>query len=332
MSLLRQTISHIITQGMFSQVGQAFLILLCTAFISASAALATSMPAQPSTGPGSIDYAHSQVTRSSHGAGALHYYIYEPDLPRPDNAPLIVFLHGWGGTDPGIYDAWIQHIVKRGNIVVFPTYQTMVTGSVQYTSNSIQAVVDSLKTLNSEGHVEPDLSRFAVVGHSCGGILAANMAALAETAGLPVPKAVMSVEPGISSSFKLEDLSTIPSNTLLLSLVGDRDGVVGASDAKNIFWNTSQIPFDNKDFIIMVSDSHGSPSLHADHFAPCCSHSNETDPLDYYCLWKLFDALTDAAFYGENREYALGNTPQQRYMGEWSDGTPVRELVVTDNP
>ena len=43
-------------------------------------------------------------------------------------------------------------------------------------------------------------------------------------------------------------------------------------------------------------------------------------------------ALTDAAFHGRNREYALGNTPQQRYMGAWSDGRPVRELIVLDRP
>jgi hypothetical protein len=53
------------------------------------------------------------------------------------------------------------------------------------------------------------------------------------------------------------------------------------------------------------------------------------DALDYYGLWKLFDGLTDAAYYNRNRDYALGNTPQQRYMGKWSDGMPVKEMIVT---
>jgi hypothetical protein len=56
------------------------------------------------------------------------------------------------------------------------------------------------------------------------------------------------------------------------------------------------------------------------------------DALDFYGFWKLFDALTDAAFYGKNRVYALGNTPQQRYMGAGSDGRPVKELVILDRP
>ena len=53
------------------------------------------------------------------------------------------------------------------------------------------------------------------------------------------------------------------------------------------------------------------------------------DALDYYGFWKLFDGLSDAAFFGTHREFALGNTPEQRYMGKWSDGTPVKELQVT---
>ena len=52
------------------------------------------------------------------------------------------------------------------------------------------------------------------------------------------------------------------------------------------------------------------------------------DALDYYGLWKPFDALCDAAFSGKNREYALGNSPEQRFMGKWSDGVPVKELQV----
>jgi len=31
-------------------------------------------------------------------------------------------------------------------------------------------------------------------------------------------------------------------------------------------------------------------------------------------------------------KYAFGNTPEQRFMGTWSDGVPVKELKVTDTP
>jgi hypothetical protein len=54
--------------------------------------------------------------------------------------------------------------------------------------------------------------------------------------------------------------------------------------------------------------------------------------MDYYSTWKLFDALTDYAFYGTNKQYCFGNTSEQRFMGLWSDGTPVKELIVVDHP
>ena len=53
---------------------------------------------------------------------------------------------------------------------------------------------------------------------------------------------------------------------------------------------------------------------------------------DWYGFWKWFDALCDAAFYGRNREYALGGTPAQKNMGTWDDGTPVKLPRVTDFP
>jgi hypothetical protein len=54
--------------------------------------------------------------------------------------------------------------------------------------------------------------------------------------------------------------------------------------------------------------------------------------MDYYGYWKFFDGLTNAAFYGRNRVYALGDTPQQRFMGLWSDGIPVKEPRVIADP
>jgi hypothetical protein len=41
----------------------------------------------------------------------------------------------------------------------------------------------------------------------------------------------------------------------------------------------------------------------------------------YYGIWKVFDGLIDAAFYGKSRNYAH----EQRFMGLWSDGVPVKD-------
>lgn len=81
----------------------------------------------------------------------------------------------------------------------------------------------------------------------------------------------------------------------------------------------------------MYSDHHGEPGLDADHRAPSGGPGiEEVDALDWYGFWKDFDALRDCAFYGVNCAFGVGDTPEHRFMGIWSDGTPVRELQITD--
>jgi hypothetical protein len=174
----------------------------------------------------------------------------------------------------------------------------------------------------------------------------------------------MSVEPAMTkspASVPLADLKKVPADTLLLAVVGDRDTLAADDDAKRIYYETTAISADNKDFIKLVTDERGSPALIASHRAPTApdksydngegdfasirigssggtsqppSQSPRTPVVNAmdFALWRLFDALCDAAFYGKNREFALGNTPQQRSMGKWSDGVPVKEMIVTDKP
>src|SRR5512137_414974 len=80
-------------------------------------------PAQPKSGPGGADYPHQAVISKFYGKGGTAYWLFEPSSPAPTSAPLIVFNHGWILMEPRHYDAWIEHLVKRGNIVVLPRYQ-----------------------------------------------------------------------------------------------------------------------------------------------------------------------------------------------------------------
>src|SRR5712671_3416242 len=99
----------------------AFAILF-TPLLQPSTNLSPEQPAQALHGPGGREYTHQVVTKAHFGEGSHEYGLYEPDQPRPASAPLIVFFHGWGATNPAIYGAWIEHLVRRGNIVVFPRY------------------------------------------------------------------------------------------------------------------------------------------------------------------------------------------------------------------
>lgn len=335
-----------------------------------------SPPGQPAAGPGGRDYAHGRVRVSSAGSGDGQYWLFEPADPTPYQAPVVVFLHGWGAMVPDPYLGWIDHIVRKGRIVIFPRYQAgLTTPPAAMTDHAEAAVRAALEELRRGAHVRPELDKVAFVGHSLGGVIAANLAARAAAGGggLPVPSALMVVEPGdppltrlgdsLGQPSIMEDYGAIPRQTLMLVVVGDEDRTVGERTARILFERAGAAPA-NKNYVILRSDRHGRPELVADHVAPAAlrpaeadsevpavaspwmrglalrlyavltgrpdlgERVQEPDALDFYGFWKLFDALTDAAFYFRHREVALGDTPQQRYMGLWSDGVPVREPEV----
>jgi hypothetical protein len=290
-------------------------------------------PNQPSSGPGGSEYLHYSVRKTRYKWGARQYWIFEPENPQPESAPLIIFNHGGGAIHPIVYQEWIYHIVKKGNILIYPRYQIGLTGRFSsFFENAVQAVKDAIVELQSGGHVMPLLDNFAIVGHSIGGGITAYMAAVSKDVGLPVPKAIMPVQPSLPLG-KTVDLNMIASNTLMLVIVGEDDNSVGNQSAKTIFYSSTQIPLSQKDFVIQRTDRYGAPDLIANHIAPAClPFLNTVDAMDYFSTWKLFDALTNYAFYGINGEYCFGNTSKQRYMGLWSDGIPVKELTVTNNP
>ena len=142
-----------------------FTGLISTGFITNSP---PTPPQQPPTGPGGSNYSHAGVIVQRYGVGVLQYWIFEPTDPKPATAPLIVFNHGYGAMFPFWYQTWINHIVKRGNIVVYPRYQQtwLPLGVFHFYSNAITAVKNALNELEQGDHVKPELDHFAIVGHS----------------------------------------------------------------------------------------------------------------------------------------------------------------------
>ena len=336
-------------------------ILFClgvwTQNVAAAETPVATPPSQPESGPGGKNYPHAKVEKNRFGTGGAEYWIFEPAAPRVEKAPLVVFMHGWSPTKTQAYGPWIEPIVRRGNIVVFPRYQAdMQTFPADFTPNAIGAIQNAIRRLETEaGRTRPDLSRFALAGHSMGAMICANIAATASTNKLPVARAILCAQPGRTwglpafAVIPVDDRSAIPAESLLVTLVGDKDEVVRDVDAKRIHNEATKVPRANKNYLVMQSDAHGT-KLAADHYAPCAldtryddekpTEENTADPtsrfatnsLDYYGTWKIFDALCDAAFLGTNREFALGDTAQQKFMGKWSDGTPVAPMLVVEKP
>src|SRR3989338_9179662 len=76
---------------------------------------AAAPPQQSAHGPGGSEYLYAKVIKNLFDAGKpeLQYWIFEPSEPKPQGPlPLVIFNHGWSGTNPKIYGAWIEHIVR----------------------------------------------------------------------------------------------------------------------------------------------------------------------------------------------------------------------------
>jgi acetyl esterase/lipase len=295
-------------------------------------------PTQPATGPGGAA-AISTVRQSTFDSGDKQYWVFEPEQVLGP-VPVIAFLHGWGLMTPEPYLIWIEHLVKRGNIVVYPRYQDDLKElTPNMAPNALSALLSAFARLGNRA----DRNRFAIIGHSIGASLAFDLSGLAASSGLPAPKALMSVAPGGTTSFgslgsfaeEGQSAQDIPAGVLALVLIGDEDITVGDETAKLLFASMPQVPCANKNLVLVQSDRHGIPPLLANHSAGMAplkrGTGGVTDALDYYGYWKLSDALIEAAFYGTSREYALGGGPKQLSMGAWSDGRPVAPLQIVND-
>jgi pimeloyl-ACP methyl ester carboxylesterase len=324
----------------FDRFGKAAAAIACWCSFLLSANAVTP-PSQPASGPGGAGYPYDRVDTLVRGTGTLQYWLFTPNTSGaggpPASAPVIAFFHGYNALDPETYQAWIDHLVKRGAIVIFPKFQiNAASPPAQYTADSIAAIKDALDFIATRGTAPlADVARFACIGHSIGGLTAASVAATGPGQGLPICRALMCAQSGKSTAwgppfgvFPLADLSLLSPGTLLLSVVGEDDQLTFDTDSRRIFWESTRIPFADKNFIIVHSDSEDGTTLSADHGSPATGTG--PNALDYYAYWKLSSALVSAAFYGADRQYALGNTPDQRFMGNWSNGRPVKELTIFD--
>jgi acetyl esterase/lipase len=257
--------------------------------------------------------------------------------------PLVIFFHGYTAIEPEIFRPWIDHIVGRGAIVVYPYYQKVDDLILpEFIDNSVVAVRDALDELAMPGHVAVDLSRVGVVGHSVGAVLTADYAAIAAKEGLPIPTVMMPVEPGgcvdcnelgQNPGVPLKDFSLIPSTVRAYIITGNADDFVGDVGAKHIWNGMTAVPSTQRDYVIVNSDYHGAPPLFADHGFPVAGPlPKDLDALDWYGTWKLFDLLTDCGFHDSGCDAAFGGTEAQTTMGAWSDGTPVAPIEVVADP
>lgn len=323
-------------------------------------------PTQPATGYGGKNYKYNQIKIiSSISKGFSGYYIFEPKDYKNTMAPIIVFIHGWAAIKPYAYRLFIEHLVKQGYIVIYPTYQRLIALPRKFTEHTVKDIKKALNKLYTSDYIKPDISNFGIIGHSAGGVIAANIGVIAiDDPEIPQPKFILSIEPGIttippesrkagrgrSTSYvriPLLDLRKLPPSTYLITISCDEDTNVFDQDAKKIYSDSVNIPPINKAHLIIHSDYHGYPPLIADHLAPLSIPVDnflsvvpkdnklfnkpinriKANALDYYGFWKIADMLIDISFIN-NKSMNLNCSTAELYMGKWSDGTNVKKISI----
>lgn len=305
-------------------------------YTDAAAVQHVGQPPQPATGPGGTTYQFAGVETQRIGSrpnGATAFLPAGIDGATLD-VPVVVFLHGFTAVEPQRYGGWIEHLVRRGAVVIYPDYQdagVFAGGQDRYIDNMFSGISSALNTL----HLDP--ARVHVVGHSLGAVLTMVYGTVALERGLPPAASLTLIEPGGCRScgngfgfgVPVPLGRHLPLDTLVSIVVGEDDELVGEADAMALARLADEIPADRKRYVQISSDDHGQPSLVADHLFPqTAGQGGEEDALDWYGLWRPFDALIACADHGQECETALGSSDAALSMGSWSDDTPVVQPTV----
>ena len=214
----------------------------------------------------------SRLVTETVGRGSQTATIVRPDVDR--RLPVVLFLHGWGATRPRFYRPWLDHLAREGNAVIYPRYQdSFVDEPAEVLGNALAGTRMALAAIDEQP------GSLVVAGHSAGGALAADYAAIARTGGLPEPVAVFSAYPGRTLSrvrvgIPEIDPSRIPSSTEVVALAGTNDRVVGQRVARRIARATGGR-------LVVVDDPRVS-----DHLGP-----QRADAASRRTFWARLDAL-----------------------------------------
>jgi|YelNatPaOPRAMG01_1025707.scaffolds.fasta_scaffold01455_13 hypothetical protein len=324
--------------------------VLLSFFLITEYILAQTQPLQPTAGYGSNNYKFKTVIKINCDDGSKGFWLYLPENPHPDSAAVVVFNHSYGAYNPMCYGAWINHLVRRGNIVIFPRYQKNLLGQPsEYTANDAAAIIRAIDTLHAHRfYTQPELDNLFIAGHSFGGVIAANLASEYSKYFLPKPKGIFLACPGTEGydSGRISSYSDIDSSIKMIIIIEHDDNNVDSSFALELFNTSKLISPSNKNLIYHFADNRGKPAITSSNSEPTSLDrsfdsgergfvntltvlSSKTDATDYYCYWKLLDALIDCASNGKGCSTAFGNTDKQKFMGMWQEtNIPVRPLEV----
>jgi hypothetical protein len=280
-------------------------------------------PGQPTDGPGGSNYMFQSYTTYEYTTDAYRFFIFEPDAPKPSQAPVVVLYHRWFDADIENYEPLIRHLTGKGLIVIWPDYNHYSNDMQEGVINGLQAVRSALTELEKEGHVTPILDHFGVIGHSFGASVAAAVGAQWQHYDIPKPAYIVLWCPGERGSEYIGDLSNVPEDCYFIQMVAEDDKSKHLATAQRIFIDTSQII--QHEVYVLQTDRYGTPDLIADHDS-AGTLQGHPNALHFYGYWKIATAVALYTNYGLYGEYLNGSF-EGMYMGRWSDGKEIKQML-----
>ena len=264
--------------------------------------------------------------------------------------PLAIILHGFANPYFDTYEDWINELASRGMAVIFiqypsdvmpPGYDTYELHEEFGMSNhpyhnpravAINAALEFMITLLPS---EVNESHLMIAGHSLG-------------AGYALLALDWALERGWGDESLFVDLETpyarpvqdhlqintsgIPANFMAHIVISEDD--MSVNDCFGVYHQS--LLGSNALFIEVSSDRYGFPRLVASHYLPAAeTHDTLAD-------WGIYRRVASQADWlvarnagdeiaAATAQSKLVDSPELRYMGEWSDGKTVNELGIWDD-
>jgi hypothetical protein len=200
--------------------------------------------------------------------------------------PVIFFAHGFGPGRTETYADIIRHMVSKGYVVVFSTYQMLgVTVDQRY-----DALWQGFETAATQFSAQMDLSRVAFIGHSFGGGAVPAMAykGLVEKGWGKKGAFLMELAPWYSYQINNVQIADLPAQAVQFVEVYDDDEVNDHRMAIDIY-NASHAT-DRFYFLVQSNEACGFAANHA------TPGRNESTLQKQYAISRPFDALADWVF------------------------------------
>jgi surfactin synthase thioesterase subunit len=295
-----------------------------------------SPPQQPTNGPGSSDYLSRGTIYSRYTEQDIVYWIIIPDDPKPERAPVAVFFPDAGESDPGVYRGWLDHLTRRGFIVLYPVLPAQTGAESRDFAQNIKVVIDSAKQhLSQITTTTAAWNLLLFIGHGVGGVNAYNLACDEEIKTSTPPRALYIVQPYRETSgirrepVELADAAKLAPGCSIILLSGADEDTASDADTREIGQILAAgLSSDHFASITIRSDRHGNPPLLADHYMAYAKLGDRgrlrIDTLDWIGIWKMADLLADRAF----SEGKIVISDDELNMGKWSDALLVNTMVL----